>query len=184
MTLFYSASAVARSSTVPVKAGPSAAGRRSAPQTSTLSAIGRDLNRSALLPLLCVTAIYAQRRLQWVIHLTLLPFRAKTPDSKWTRKPLASSLFRISEGGQAHSLIILPCYHVELTKQDLTRLPSKAKNRWQVDKEAIGLSRVQKCFIYSEIFVTFLNMLLAFTQSLDNLFHSFIVPCENKVSGI
>ncbi|KAI0221956.1 AN1-type zinc finger protein 2B [Lamellibrachia satsuma] len=39
------ASAVARSSTVPVKAGPSAAGRRSAPQTSTLSAIGRDLDR-------------------------------------------------------------------------------------------------------------------------------------------
>ena len=33
-------------------------------------------------------------------------------------------------------------------RKDLTRLPSKKKNRWQVDKEAIGLSRIQQFVIY------------------------------------
>ena len=33
------------------------------------------------------------------------------------------------------------------TYQNLTRLPSQTKSsRWQVDKEAIGLSRVQPCY--------------------------------------
>ena len=42
--------------------------------------------------------------------------------------------------------------------------------RWQVNKDAIDLWRVQQ-FSYT---------LLAVTQSVNNLFHSFIVLCENE----
>ena len=54
--------------------------------------------------------------------------------------------------------------------------------RWQVDKEAIGLSRVQQCSSTYNPSTLFLNIftLLAVTQSVDNLFHSFIVLCENE----
>ena len=60
--------------------------------------------------------------------------------------------------------------------------------RWQVDKEAIGLSRVQQCSstykpaLLRYVSTLFLNifMLLAVTQSVDNLFHSFIVLCEKE----
>ena len=39
----------------------------------------------------------------------------------------------------------------DLTRQDLTRLPSQTtSSRWQVDKEAIGLSRVQQ---FSHLYV-------------------------------
>ena len=63
----------------------------------------------------------------------------------------------------------------------------RQRPRWQVDKEAIGLSRVQHV---SSICVTrppeiCVNLVLntftlAITQSVDNLFHSLIVLCENE----
>ena len=56
-----------------------------------------------------------------------------------------------------------------------------------MDKEAIGLSRVQYCYLCVtrplEICVNLVLStftLLAVTQSLDNLFHSLLVLCENK----
>ena len=52
---------------------------------------------------------------------------------------------------------------------------------WQVDKETIGLWRVQHALL-RYVSTVFLNLftLLAVTQSVDNLFHSFIVLCENE----
>ena len=78
------------------------------------------------------------------------------------------------------------CY---LVSKDLTRLPSQTtSSRWQVDKEAIGLSRVQQ---FSHLRIArpyqisvnlFLNIftLLALTQSFGCLFLSFITLCEKK----
>ena len=41
----------------------------------------------------------------------------------------------------------MPRTILEIKQQDLTRLPSQTTHsRWQVDKEAIGLSRVQQFY--------------------------------------
>ena len=74
---------------------------------------------------------------------------------------------------------------------DLTRLPSQTtSSRWQVDKEAIGLSRVQQFshlhvarpyqISVNSIFKHIHTTVLALTQSIGSLFHSFITLCEKE----
>ena len=68
------------------------------------------------------------------------------------------------------------CYFVQ--NQDLTRLPSQTtSSRWQVDKEAIGLSRVQP---YSHLCVArpyqiSVNSIFKHIHTTSSLFHSFII---------
>ena len=56
-------------------------------------------------------------------------------------------------------------------KQDLTRQVLTRQEKWQVDKEAIGLLRVQQLFIYVE--PTFLRhaAMSQVMQTVDDLFH-------------
>ena len=78
-------------------------------------------------------------------------------------------------------ICVYVCMYTKVSSYlDLTRLPSQTtSSRWQVYKEAIGLSRVQQ---FSHLCVAhpyqnlFLNIftLLALTQSFGSLFHSFI----------
>ena len=63
----------------------------------------------------------------------------------------------------------------------LTRQPSKAKNyRWQVDKKAISSLRAKTIIIYLFILILNIFLWLALTQSVDNLYNSFIVLCGNE----
>ena len=72
------------------------------------------------------------------------------------------------------------------TVVNLTRLPSQTtSSRWQVDKEAICLSRVQQfshLCVARPLSILFLNIFtsLALTQSFGSLFHSFITLCEKE----
>ena len=63
--------------------------------------------------------------------------------------------------------------------QDLTRLPSRQRLRWQVDKEESNIFNL--CVIRPPDYMCqpFLNMstLLALTQSVDNFFYSLVVLC-------
>ena len=82
--------------------------------------------------------------------------------------------------------------HVYAEEHQINKIAFQGK-RLRVDREAIGLSRVQQFFIYSIYMymspallrylpLLFLNIftLLTFTQSIDNLFHLFTVLFENE----
>ena len=64
--------------------------------------------------------------------------------------------------------------------------PKSTSSRRQMGIEATGLSKVQKCSSAYSLplsnvyqFVLSISILLALTQSLDNMFNSCIVLCEN-----
>ena len=81
-------------------------------------------------------------------------------------------------------------WHATLpTIQDLTRLPSQTtSSRWQVDKEAIGLTRVQQlshvCVARPyQIYVNFILKhihILKLIHSFGSLFRLFITLCEKE----
>ena len=85
-------------------------------------------------------------------------------------------------------LPVLQNLKLDFFKQDLTRLPAKAQmpsgkgSSWFIESPNIFHLRVTRPpeICVNLVFNLNIFMLLAVTQSIDNLVHSYIVLCENE----